>query len=212
MHSLIALMEFQSSRFAARVDARGPADHARRAGPSALGPLGHRTRARRPGAGGDVRPRARVLRPAGSRRGVPRGRPDVRRHRLAAHRPPLRRARDPRALARRAAQPRGRRLDGRRSRRGARDRRRARRRARRASARCTRCAPNCSSRLGEPDAAAAAFLAAAELPGNEAEATVLPRPRRELARRAAGSEPRRSRSRPSHRGCGSDPGCWRNLC
>ena len=54
VYSLIALMEFQSSRFAARVDAARSADHPRRPGPPALGPIGDRTRSGCPREGADA--------------------------------------------------------------------------------------------------------------------------------------------------------------
>ncbi len=71
--ALIALMEFQSSRFACARRRRGPAGHARRPRPPAVGSFRDRSRPRRPRQGAVLRTRSRVLRTAGGRRRVPRG-------------------------------------------------------------------------------------------------------------------------------------------
>ena len=186
VYALIALMEFQSSRFAARVDADGPAAHARRAGPPALGPVGDRPRARGAREGGGVRA-------AGSATTVCR-RPSpsaTRSLRLRRHRTgrascalydaletlaPSPVVRLNRAVAVSMA-------DG------------PRRGARGSSTSSPPSSPSFRplhavraellERLGETDAAAAAFLAAAELPGNDAEAHGAAATRaQELARRA----------------------------
>ncbi len=132
--SLIALMEFQSSRFAARIDAEGlpltleQQDRRRwdrsaiargneaiaRAAPDAGIP------ARRRRHGPLCRPRHRVLRTAGGHRTVPRGGSYIRRDRLAADPRPLRRARRARSFGCGPPQPRRRTLDGGRPRAGSR--------------------------------------------------------------------------------------------
>ena len=76
--SLIALMEFQSSRFGTRIGRRRAAGAPRRAAPRLVGPLGHRPREGGARARGVVRPRTRVLRASGRCRGVPRGRTHLR--------------------------------------------------------------------------------------------------------------------------------------
>ncbi len=53
VHGLVSLMEFQSSRFAARTDADGTADPARGPEPHQVGPRADPARRRRPGAGGE---------------------------------------------------------------------------------------------------------------------------------------------------------------
>ena len=79
------------------------------------------------------------------------------------------------------------------------------------SARCTPCGPSCWSGSGERMPRPRSSCAAAALPGNDAEATVL---QRRAAALVACASARRLRSsiRPSRRGSGSDPGCSRNLC
>ncbi len=142
--ALIALMEFQSSRFAERVDAAGLpvtlADQDRRRWDRSAIARGRAALAESQ----SVRPRARLLRPAGIRRGVPRGRAERRRHRLAAHRAAVRRARRAVAVAGRPAQPVGGRVDGRRPRSGARPRSTHSPSSSRSSVRCTPCGRSCS--------------------------------------------------------------------
>src|SRR6185503_3043776 len=110
---LLALMLLHESR-GAHLAERGP-DSARASGPEQVGPKTHRRR-HLAGGGGALLPALRPLQPAGghlggARRGA-RGRGD----RLGADRGALRRARAPRPLAGRSAEPR----------RGARDARRPR--------------------------------------------------------------------------------------
>ena len=112
--ALIALMEFQSSRFAARVDAEGLpitlADQDRRRWDRSAIARGREALARR----GVLRARSRLLRAAGVGRRVPRGGAATRDETdWRLHRPTLRRARLALTVTRRAAEPRGRRQHGR---------------------------------------------------------------------------------------------------
>ena len=134
VHGLVALMEIQASRSAARVGPSGEPilllDQNRARWDQLLIRRGLAARARG-GAGG----RQWTIRAAGRDRRLPRARADGRRDRLAAHRHVLRRTGKDRAVAGGRAQPRGGGRYGVRPCGGTRACRRARLRA------CTRCLP-----------------------------------------------------------------------
>ena len=88
--------------------------HARPAGPCSLGPVADHARARRAGSGRGAR-RHRLLCDPGEDRRLPRQGAAGRGHRLGAHRLPVRRPRRADPLADRRTEPRGRRVDGRRT-------------------------------------------------------------------------------------------------
>ena len=150
VHGLVALMEFQSSRFAARVARDGTpillADQDRSRWDRTQIERGRAALERADAVG----PRPRELRAAGGHRRMPRERPERRRDRLGADRRALRGARPDRAEPGRRAEPRRRGVHGDRARRRAADRRPPRRpRARCADRICCRaCAASCSPGSG----------------------------------------------------------------
>ena len=173
-HGLLALLLLTDARRPARTDADGTARQPRGPGPVSLGPRRHRRGHRR------ARPRARAraagpVPGAGGGGRAPRRGADVGRHRLAADRRALRRARAARTVAGRHDQPG----------RGARVRRRAPRRPGRARGRstatngsiatspCTPPAPSSSPEPATSTAAAAAYRRAIDLSQNPAEQQAL---------------------------------------
>ncbi len=70
VHGLVALMEIQASRFAARTGPDGDADPAARPKSRALGSVAHPPRTRGTGAGGEIEQAKRPIRSAGLDRGL----------------------------------------------------------------------------------------------------------------------------------------------
>ena len=106
-HGLLALMELNASRTAARTDAAGEPILVAGPGPRPLGPVPDP--ARDAGAPASVRAwrSGRLLRPPGGHRRLPRPGEDAGRYRLVAHRRTLCGAGGGRALANHRTQPRG---------------------------------------------------------------------------------------------------------
>ncbi len=174
-HGLVALMELQASRRAARTGRGRRADPARRPGPGPLGPAADPPRARGARDGRVARPPGGPVHAPGRDRRLPRARRDARGDGLGADRRALRGARPRRRLAGRRAQPR----------RGPRDGLRPRGRA---CSRSTRSPPTARStryhllpsvrgdllaRLGRTDEARAEFERAASLTRNGRERALL---------------------------------------
>jgi RNA polymerase sigma factor (sigma-70 family) len=115
VHGLVALMEIQASRTAARTDAQRPARAAGRPEPRPLGPPAHRPRPDRPHPRPGPGPAPGQLPPAGRNRRLPRPRAPGHPDRLAAHRRALRRTHARGTVTRGRTQPSGGRGHGRRS-------------------------------------------------------------------------------------------------
>ena len=122
VHGLVALMEIQASRAAARTGADRRARAPPRSEPRALGSAPHSSRARGARARRGARRRERPLRAPGRDRGLPRPGEHRSGDGLGAHRVALRSARADHAVARRGAESSDGGRDGVRSRRGPRDR------------------------------------------------------------------------------------------
>ena len=206
-------MEFQSSRFAARVDRGGAAADARASRTGVAG-IARRSRAgarrcERADAVGRGLGYYGLQAAIAECHAVAPSFDDTDWARIVRA---LRRARDARAVARRAAQPRGRRLDGRRPGRRARDRRRSR------ATSCADFRPLHAVRAELLERTGRTGCRGRGVPARPPSCrATTPRPivlRRRAEALAARRELRRAvaRSRRAHRGCGSDPGCSRNQC
>ena len=174
VHGLVALMEIQASRSAARVGADGRAGAAARSESRALGSAADPPRPGRARARRDARRRARPVRAAGRHRRLPRARAHRRETDWHAHRRAVCGSGADDAVAGRRAQSRGRRRDGARSGGRARDRRCA---AGEPSLKNYHLLPSVRgdllAKLGRHDEARAEFERAAALTKNARERTLL---------------------------------------